>query len=105
MRRALVGITPDELLNRKRKAFVSRARLVAIAADWPRYAAMTQNMAMSSLGIIEARRFLEVLQKARRGEEVPTVMLMRTVIFEGWLRNLHRLGLANLPGTWNPALA
>lgn len=105
MRRALVGITPDELLNRKRKAFVSRARLVAIAADWPRYAAMTQHMAMSSLGIVDARKLLEVLQKAQRGEEVPTVMLMRTIILEGWLRNLHRLGLANLHGTWNPALA
>jgi asparagine synthase (glutamine-hydrolysing) len=102
MRRALVGITPDELLNRKRKAFVSRARLVAIAADWPRYAEMTQHMASSSLGIVEARKFLEVLQKARRGEAVPTVILMRTIIVEGWLRNLHRFGLANLDGKWKP---
>jgi hypothetical protein len=36
------------------------------------------------------------LQKARRGEEVPTVILMRTIIVEAWLRNLHRLGLVNL---------
>jgi asparagine synthase (glutamine-hydrolysing) len=105
MRRALVGITPDELLNRKRKAFVSRARLVAIAADWPRYAEMTQHMASSSLGIVEARKFLEVLQKARRGEVVPTVILMRTIMVEGWLRNLHRFGLANLDGRWKPESA
>jgi len=105
MRRALVGITPGELLNRKRKAFISRARLAAIAADWPRYAAMTQHMAMSSHGIVDSRKFLEVLQIGRRGEEVPTVMLMRTIIFEGWLRNLHRLGLVNLHGTRNPASA
>ena len=105
MRRALVGITPDELLNRKRKAFVSRARLVAIAADWPRYAEMAQHMASSSLGIVEARKFREVLEKARGGEEVPTVILMRTIIVEGWLRNLHRLGLANLDRRWKPESA
>ena len=105
MRRALVGITPDELLNRKRKAFVSRARLVAIAADWPQYAEMTQNMASSSHGIVEVGKFLEVLQKARSGEVVPTVILMRTIIVEGWLRNLHRLGLVNLHGMWKPKLA
>jgi len=105
MRRALVGITPDELLNRKRKAFTSRKRLVAIAADWPRYAEMTQHMASNSLGIVEARKFLEVLQKARCGEVVPTVILMRTIILEGWLRNLHRLGLANLDETRKRELA
>ena len=105
MRRALVRITPDELLNRKRKAFVSRARLVAIAADWPRYAEMTQHMASSALGIVEARKFLEVLQKARCGEPVPTVFLMRTMILEGWLRNLQRSGLANFPGNLESALA
>jgi len=105
MRRALVGITPDELLNRKRKAFISRRRLVAISADWPRYAEMTQHMASGSLGIVDARNFLEVLQKARRGEVVPTVILMRTIIVEGWLRNLHRLGLANLDGRWKRELA
>jgi len=104
MRRALVGITPDELINRKRKAFISRRRLVAIAADWPRYAEMTQHMASSSFGIVAARKLLEVLQKARCGEEVPTVILMRTIIFEGWLRNLHGLGLTNLQGAWNPEL-
>jgi asparagine synthase (glutamine-hydrolysing) len=105
MRRALVGITPDELLNRKRKAFVSRARLVAIAANWPRYAEMTQHMASGSLGIVEARKFLEVLQKARCGEPVPTVLLMRTIIVEGWLRNLQRLGLANPDERWKRELA
>jgi len=96
MRRALVGITPYELLNRKRKSFVSRARLAAIAADWPQYAEMTQQMVSSSLGIVEATELLQVLQKARRGGQVPTVILVRTILVEGWLRNLHRLGLVNL---------
>ena len=35
MRRALVGIVPDEILNRKTKAFVARSPMVAIANDGP----------------------------------------------------------------------
>jgi asparagine synthase (glutamine-hydrolysing) len=105
MRRALVGITPDEVLNRKRKGFVSRARLVTIATDWPRYVEMTQNMACGPLGIVDANKFLEVLQKARRGQEVATVFMMRTIIFERWLRGLDRFGLASLHGTERPELA
>jgi asparagine synthase (glutamine-hydrolysing) len=36
MRRALVGVVPDELLSRKRKAFVARAPLAAIFGEWAR---------------------------------------------------------------------
>ena len=37
MRRALVGIVPDEILNRKRKAFVARSPMVAIKNDWAHF--------------------------------------------------------------------
>jgi len=91
MRRALVGIVPAELLNRKRKAFVSRAPLAAIAADWSRYAEMSKHMRTSWLGIIDEKKFFEALQKARDGQEPPTVAIIRTLGIESWLRNLeHR---------------
>src|SRR5713226_7131789 len=79
MRRALVGIVPDELLSRKRKAYAARAPLAAISSDWVRFTEMTQHMVSSSLGIVEGKRFLEALQKARHGQEVPTVAVMRTL--------------------------
>jgi len=88
MRRALVGIVPDEVLNRKRKAYITRGPLANISADWSRYADMTQHMLSSSLGIVEARRFLEALQKARHGKEVATIQLMRTLGIERWLQQL-----------------
>jgi asparagine synthase (glutamine-hydrolysing) len=88
MRRALVGIVPDELLNRKRKAYIARGPMAEISADWPRYADMTQHMLSCSLGIVEAKKFLEALQKARHGEEVPVVTLMRTLGIENWLQKL-----------------
>jgi asparagine synthase (glutamine-hydrolysing) len=92
MRRALVGIVPDELLNRKRKAFVARAPLTAISSDWSRLVEMTQHMVSISLGIVEEKRFLEALQRARHGQEVSTITVMRTLGIETWLRHLSNKG-------------
>jgi asparagine synthase (glutamine-hydrolysing) len=104
MRRALVGIVPDEILNRKTKAFVARSPMVAIANDWTRFAGLTQNMLSSSLGIVDSERVSETLQKVRRGEEVPIIKLRRTLWLEGWLKDLRALGIINLDTTLKPKL-
>jgi asparagine synthase (glutamine-hydrolysing) len=88
MRRALAGTVPDELLNRKRKAFVFRRPRLAISADWARLAKMTDNMVSASLGIINSALYLRALEEARNGEEVPIVPLLRAIGIEMWLRNL-----------------
>jgi asparagine synthase (glutamine-hydrolysing) len=88
MRRALIGIVPDELLNRKRKAFVNRGPRVGIAAEWPHLLELGQHMLMRSLGIVDSAIFTEALQKMRQGADVPVIPLMRTVGIELWLRNL-----------------
>jgi asparagine synthase (glutamine-hydrolysing) len=105
MRRALVGIVPDEILNRKGKAFAARAPLVAISTNWPHFVEMTRHMVSSSLGIVDAERLLAVLQKGRRGEEISSVPLMRTLSLEAWLRNLRTLGTIRLDTSLNPELA
>ena len=104
MRRALVGIVPDEILNKKGKAFVARSPMVAISNDWAYYVEMTQNMFSSSLGIVDPERISEVLQKVRRGEEVPIVTLKRTLFLEGWLKDLRALAIIDLGTTLNPKL-
>lgn len=88
MRRALHGIVPDEILERKRKAYVTRGPVARILADWDRYAALTQHLISEALGIVDGEKFFEALQKVRRGEEVPLVPLLRTLQIEMWLRNL-----------------
>jgi len=105
MRRALVGIVPDEILNKKGKAFVARAPLVAIANDWANLVEATQNMVSSALGIVNSERLLATLQKGRRGEEVPIVTLMRTLCVEGWLMSLRKLGSVKLDMTPDSELA
>jgi len=93
MRRALVGIVPDELLNRRLKGFVPQTTLTDDATQWPSLVELGQHLASSSAGIIDSNRFLEVLERARRNEDVPTRSLKRTVTLEFWLRHLatHRV--------------
>ncbi|MHB8217782.1 MAG: asparagine synthetase B family protein [Candidatus Sulfotelmatobacter sp.] len=99
MRRALVGIVPDEILNRKTKAFVARSPMVAISNDWAHFWEMTQNMLSSSLGIVDSERITEALRKVRRGEEVRIITLRRTLFLEDWLKHLRALGIINLDTT------
>jgi asparagine synthase (glutamine-hydrolysing) len=95
MRRALVGIVPAEILNRRSKAFVARAPRVAVSKEWANLLGTTQHMVTSSLGIVDPCGVSEALLKARRGEEVPMIPLMRTVWIEGWLKDLRAFKAAN----------
>lgn len=99
MRRALLGVVPDEILHRKRKAYIARGPRAEILADWTRYADGAHRMMCASLGFVETQRFLDALQRAHQGREVSMVTLMRTLSLELWLRCLsrHRI-LDGLPG-------
>ncbi len=87
MRRALAGIVPDEILNRKRKAYVVRAPRVAIASRWNCVSALGRDMAAESLGIVSSKEFGRALQEVRTATDVPVQAVMRTLVFEHWLRN------------------
>lgn len=86
MRRSLAAIVPDEILNRKRKAFVSRGPMVAIAGDSVGLEELSEGMVSGSLRITDSQRFSEALEKVRHGQEVPLVTLIRTLSIEYWLR-------------------
>jgi asparagine synthase (glutamine-hydrolysing) len=86
MRRALVGIVPEELLNRRRKAFVARSPATFIATQWTGLAETSQNTLLSSLGIVDQDALFAAVQKARHGQELRVVTLMRTLTLERWLR-------------------
>jgi asparagine synthase (glutamine-hydrolysing) len=89
MRRALAGIVPDEILTRRRKAFVARGPRVAIAREWANLTALIQDLISSRLGIVEPGSFAKCLQDAPNNAEAPVVRLMRTLFLELWLRNLR----------------
>ena len=97
MKRSLVGIVPDELLNRRRKAFDRPESPKDSSAEWPSLLEMGQHIMSSSLGIMDPDRFLEVLQKVRQNEDVPIQSLNRTLTLEFWLRHLKVRGILTNP--------
>jgi len=93
MRRALVGIVPREILERKRKAFVTRGSRVAISSEWPQLIALRHGMHSSLFGIVDPDHFFACLEQARSDAEVPLVRLMRALFLELWLRSLGEHGV------------
>jgi len=88
MRRAMAGIVPDEILNRKRKAFVVRAPIKAIASNLPATLALTEDMQCELFGIVDAKALADTLRTTRHGDEVAITSLLRTLATEVWLRSL-----------------
>jgi asparagine synthase (glutamine-hydrolysing) len=94
MRRALVGIVPDEILNRKRKAFVSRSLSIAMSSEWDLLVQMTQRMVTGSLQMVDPKLFREALENARHSPEPQMMDLARTAAIETWLASLEEWTLA-----------
>jgi asparagine synthase (glutamine-hydrolysing) len=99
MRRALAGLVPDEILNRKRKAFVARAPHLALLENWHTIAANRIPTAGGRLGIVNDSAFTNAIESAREGREIPIVTLMRTLELETWLRSLLRAGSTKRMGS------
>jgi len=86
MRRALRGIVPREVLDRRRKAFAARMPRRAIAS---RASNLSQSNATEGLeGIVDQQALITALEKARSGDEVPIIPLLRTIGIQRWLRSL-----------------
>ncbi|HWR15473.1 MAG TPA: asparagine synthase-related protein [Terriglobales bacterium] len=87
MRRSLRGIVPDEVLERRRKAYLSRGPASMISAEWPHLVSASRAMVSSSVGIVNREAFCEALQRAKEGQAVSIVPLMRTFDIEFWLQS------------------
>ena len=93
MKRALVGIVPDELLNRRKIAPIEQNRPNDISTKWPSPSEIARHIVSSFIEIVDPDRFLEALRKARRNEEFFVENLQRTLTLEGWLRHLTMRGV------------
>jgi asparagine synthase (glutamine-hydrolysing) len=93
MKRALVGIVPDELLNRRRKAFAPPEPRKDSSTELPSMVEIGQHIRSNSIGIVDGDRFAEALQKARRKEDFAIGSLKRAVTLESWLRHLTIQGV------------
>jgi asparagine synthase (glutamine-hydrolysing) len=88
MRRALAGTVPREILERRRKAYVSRGLVKVLTAEWSR---VQQNghLLSQELGIVQSDAIESALRDAEQGREVRIIPLLRTLALEEWLRNVR----------------
>jgi asparagine synthase (glutamine-hydrolysing) len=90
MRRAVSGIVPQELLNRKRKAFVIRGPLMAISSEFETLEARARDMLSSSLNIVMPPALVAALQEARAGGRAAVTPIVRVFAIERWFQNMAR---------------
>ena len=87
MRRALAGIVPREILERKRKAYVSRALVKVLAGEWRLLREAT--LSSEDLRIVDSVSLGKSVEQAEQGKDVPVLSLLRTLALERWLRELR----------------
>ena len=89
LRRALRGIVPTEVLGRSRKAYAGTSHFKAIGEDWERISDLATGMWLESRRILDSTVLRELLDRARRGQDVALLPLMRVLRLEWWLRDPH----------------
>ncbi len=97
MKRALVGIVPDEILNRRKREVVPRESPSGGPKEPPHLPEIGHHVLSGTIGIVDSDRFAEALQRARRNEDVPIGSLNRTLTLESWLRHLALQGVLTNP--------
>jgi len=90
MRRSLRGLVPDEILNRKRKASISRGPVAALQADLEGVLQDTNHMLLGDLGVVNTTQFQQSLRRAAEGQAIPIIPLLRTILLEAWLRHISQ---------------
>lgn len=107
MRRALKGIVPDVILQRRRKAYVTRSPIALAAKQYRELFRASADLVTCDLRIVRRETFLENLRAAAEGRGIPVIPLMRTAALEYWLRALDNRGLLRraeatvIPPEWN----
>ena len=103
MRRALAGLVPHEILDRKRKAYVSRAVVKIVAAEWSR---LNEREAwrIEENGLVIPSSLAAAVEQAVQGEDTSTLPLVRIMALEQWLRDLRESFARIGSGTAHPLI-
>jgi len=101
MKRSLVGIVPDEILDRKRKAVVAPEPDKHNPQGWRTRGELRHRLISNSLGIVDTDLFLLALQETDGKDDITIDKLKSTVILELWLNHLEAQGVL-MPTTTDP---
>ena len=90
MRRALRDIVPQEILERRRKAYLIRNPILALRNARSEIRALFQESMVSGLGLVNQEGLLQSLDAVSNGMLAQdSFVLMRAVSYEIWLRANH----------------
>lgn len=90
MRRALRDIVPQEILERRRKAYLIRNPILALRNARSEIKALLQESMVSDLGLVNHEGLLQSLDAVSNGMLAQdSFVLMRAVSYEIWLRANH----------------
>jgi asparagine synthase (glutamine-hydrolysing) len=92
MRRALRDIVPDMILERPRKAYVSRRPLALLRGSIIQIEELFAASCMAECGFLDPRVFHICLGTALKGETQWVRPLLATIAYEVWLRTLDGIG-------------
>lgn len=99
MRRALAGVVPDEVLNRRRKAFVIRSPLQTLSLDFANLRKASQQIFAGNLGILSPVALRQAIENAPHQQNPPVLPMIRLLRLERWFRHLAQRGLLERPAT------
>ena len=88
MRRALFGIVPIQILDRKRKGFVCKRPRAVIQGQLHNLFDATNYMVSSSMGMVDQNDFVNALNGVKAEQRINIVAMLRTFSLEYWLRYL-----------------
>ena len=86
MRRAMRGILPDKIVERKTKGNPEEVIVRALIREWPRLRLLFENARVCARGYMDRRPLLAALERARHGCEPLSSPLLSTICLELWLR-------------------
>ena len=87
MRRALVGIVPEEILERRRKAFQLGGPMRALRQNENALEALFAQSISADSGFIDAGLFKNALGHARAGDAAEWQSVLRVIALELWLQS------------------
>jgi asparagine synthase (glutamine-hydrolysing) len=88
MRRALKGLLPREVLNRKSKGSMEELLMRAFQKEWPHLRDGLNRWELCRRGFVDPKRFHDALHKYSLGLSPATWSFSRVFSMERWLRSL-----------------
>lgn len=93
MRRALRGIVPSEILERKRKAFCARGPMLAVASAGRARQAATKVSTAVAMGVVNQQALNKALNEVVAGNGIEQIgALMRVLNFDSWVDRQIEIG-------------